>query len=89
MAGEPSLMLAGGHDRRWIARAGLDLSRLGTIDPDDALTRLRYVIRNVPGVTWRTEGRPRERRARFEWPCGWVTREETLLHPAVRREVRS
>ena len=84
LAGEPSLTPAGGHDRRWIARADLDLSGLSTIDPDDALTRLRYVIRNVPGVTWRTEGRPREGRARFEWPDGWVTREQTLLDPAVR-----
>lgn len=84
LVGEPSLMPASGHDRRWIAQADLDLSGLGTIGPDDALTRLRYVIRNVPGVTWRTEGRPRERRARFEWPGGWATREETLLDPAVR-----
>lgn len=84
VAGEPSLMLAGGDDQFWIARANLDLSELGTIDPDDALTRLRYVIRNVPGVTWRADARPGQRQGRYEWPSGWATREQVLLHRAIR-----
>lgn len=84
LAGEPSLRSAGGQGRRWIAQADLDLSGLGTVNPDDALTRLRFVIRNVPGVTWRAEGGPGQRRGRHEWPGESVAWEETLLHPAVR-----
>ena len=36
----------------WNIVTDLDLSRAGTVRPDDALTRFKYVIRNLPGATF-------------------------------------
>jgi len=68
----------------WFARCRMDLSELAEIEPDDALTRLRYVVRELPEVTWRAQARPGQRAGRFDWPSGWDTRDQILVHPAVR-----
>jgi hypothetical protein len=36
----------------WKIVTDLDLSAAGDVTPDEALTRFRYVIRNLPGVTF-------------------------------------
>jgi hypothetical protein len=68
----------------WSARCRLDLTDLGATAPDDALTRLRYIVRELPEVTWRAQARPGQRAGRFDWPSGWDTRDEILVSPAVR-----
>ncbi|MDL4819766.1 hypothetical protein [Actinomadura opuntiae] len=68
----------------WFARCRLDLTDLSEVAPDDALSRLRYIVRELPEVTWRAQARPGRRTGRFDWPSGWDTRDQVLVHPAVR-----
>jgi hypothetical protein len=82
--GEPTVMGVRDSDRLWIGRTRLDLSRVGTLQPDDAQTSLRYLTRNTAGITWRAHLRSGHRQGRYEWPCGWESREEVLVDPAVR-----
>jgi hypothetical protein len=71
----------------WNIVTDLDLSAAGDVTPDDALTRFRYVIRNLPGVTFMSPRSDDERFGLYQWlPDEWNTalNHEELVHPAVR-----
>lgn len=71
----------------WDIVTDLDLSPAGNVTPDDALTRFRYVIRKLPGVTFRSPRGQDARTGRYQWlPDKWNTAKnyEELAHPAVR-----
>ena len=71
----------------WDIVTDLDLSPAGNVTPDDALTRFRYVIRRLPGVTFTSPGAGDGRTGMYEWlPDQWTTSKnyEELAHPAVR-----
>lgn len=71
----------------WDIVTDLDLSPAGKVTPDDALTRFRYVIRNVPGVTFMSPRGDDARTGLYQWlPDEWNTAKnhEELAHPAVR-----
>jgi hypothetical protein len=79
-------------DRFWVLEAELDMSGLESAEPDDAVTRISYVTRNLTGLTWLNRARPGERDGSLAWPPGfWAMsgREEALVHPAVRAAVMS
>ena len=65
----------------------LDLSALESITPDDAVTRFRYVIRNLPGVAF-TGSETGDRRSGLwqwlsdSWELAW--QDQGLAHPAIR-----
>ncbi len=71
----------------WSVTARLDLSGLGTIEPDNAQTRLSYVSGLIPdNVTWISH--VNEHQGTYEWPPQiWDRRpsaDDRLLHPAIR-----
>ena len=71
----------------WNIVTDLDLSAAGDVTPDDALTRFRYVIRNLPDVTFMSPRSDDERSGLYQWlPDEWNTalNYEELAHPAVR-----
>jgi hypothetical protein len=71
----------------WDIVTDLDLSPAGNVTPDDALTRFRYVIRNLPGVTFMSPRGEDARTGLYQWlPDEWSTAKnhEELAHPAVR-----
>jgi len=71
----------------WNIVTDLDLSPAGNVTPDDALTRFRYVIRNLPGVTFISPRADDERTGMYQWlPDEWsmARNYEQLVHPAVR-----
>lgn len=71
----------------WDVVTDLDLSPAGNITPDDALTRFRYVIRNLPDVTFMSPRAEDKRTGLYQWlPDEWSTAKnyEELAHPAVR-----
>lgn len=71
----------------WDIVTDLDLSPAGNVRPDDALTRFRYVIRNLPDVTFMSPRAGDERTGLYQWlPDEWSTAKnyEELAHPAVR-----
>lgn len=68
----------------WTVEFEIDLSGLNVIHPDDAVTRITYVTRNLIKVTWQGQVRPGERRGRLEWFGGIPGRDEVLAHPAIR-----
>lgn len=70
----------------WNFVTDLDLSGTEPITPDDAQTRLYFVIRNLPGVTFMRPGND-SRTGLWQWlPDSWemTNRHEELAHPAVR-----
>ncbi len=71
----------------WDIVTDLDLSPAGNVTPDDALTRFRYVIRKLPGVTFMSPRGQDARTGLYQWlPDEWNTAKnyEELAHPAVR-----
>jgi hypothetical protein len=71
----------------WDIVTDLDLSPAGNVSPDDALTRFRYVIRNLPDVTFMSPRSQDSRSGLYQWlPDEWNTARnyEELAHPAVR-----
>jgi hypothetical protein len=86
-AAEPQITRSAGRAPHWNVITDLDLSALESITPDDALTRFRYVIRNLPGVVF-TGGETDDRRSGlWQWlPDSWELdwQDQELAHPAVR-----
>ena len=76
-----------GRAPHWNVITDLDLSALESITPDDAVTRFRYVIRNLQGVVF-TGGEAGDRRSGlWQWlPDSWELdwQDQELAHPAVR-----
>jgi hypothetical protein len=72
-------------DGLWTVTADIDLSDV-LVEPDDAMTRVSYLIRNLADVTW--ENRVSDRRAMLQWPPDlWSRRpgaDDVLGHPAIR-----
>jgi hypothetical protein len=86
VAGELQVTRSASHRPFWNIVTDLDLSAAGNVTPDDALTRFRYVIRNLPGVTFVSPG-SEERSGLYQWlPDEWSSSQnfEELVHPAVR-----
>jgi hypothetical protein len=72
----------------WSVTAHMDLSGLGTIEPDNAQTRLSYVSGRIPDkVTWISRVND-EHQGTYEWPPRiWDRRpgaDDQLLDPAIR-----
>lgn len=87
VAGELHLTRSASHRPFWNIVTDLDLSAAGNVTPDDALTRFRYVIRNLPGVTFMSPRSDDERSGLYQWlPDEWSMslNYEELVHPAVR-----
>lgn len=84
---EPRITRSAGRAPHWNVITDLDLSALESITPDDAVTRFRYVIRNLPGVVF-TGGETGDRRSGlWQWlPDSWELdwQDQELAHPAVR-----
>ena len=84
---EPQITPSAGRVPHWNVITDLDLSALEPITPDDALTRFRYVIRNLPKVVF-TGGETGDRRSGlWQWlPDSWELdwQQQELAHPAVR-----
>ena len=59
--------------------ASFDLSGLQEIIPGDAVTCLRYVIRNLPGMTWRSARRRSAHHEVWKWRRAGRTRDEDQL----------
>jgi hypothetical protein len=71
----------------WNIVTDLDLSAAGNVNPDDALTRFRYVIRHLPGVTFISPRGDDGPSMLYQWlPDEWTTsmNQEEVVHPAVR-----
>ena len=87
--GTPAVAAPATAGRFWRGEAELDLSGLPAIQPNDAATRFKYVVRNVSGVTLASSGQPDEYRALWEWlPERWemlaYTRSEVFVNPSTR-----
>lgn len=75
-----------------IVAARLDLSGLAEIAPGDAVTCLRYVVRNLPGMTWRSARRGAADHAVWKWRRAGSMRDQDQApgHPAIRAvEIRA
>jgi hypothetical protein len=84
---EPQITRSAGRVAYWNIITDLDLSGLESITPDDAVTRLRYVMRNLPGITFAGPATGDPRTGLWQWlPDSWeLTRQQQeLAHPAVR-----
>ena len=87
VAGELQVTRSASRRPFWNIVTDLDLSAARKVTPDDALTRLRYVIRNLPDVTFMSPRSDDERSGLYQWlPDEWSTslNHEELVHPAVR-----
>ncbi|MQY03437.1 hypothetical protein [Actinomadura macrotermitis] len=84
--GEPRVAPADGDEHRWWVTVEVDLSPAGRFQPDDAVSRIRYLIRNLDQVTWTSDPEHDERRAVYEWrtPDSAHDEQEHLVHSAVR-----
>jgi len=84
---EPQITRSAGRAPHWNVITDLDLSSLESITPDDAVTRFKYVIRNLTGVSF-AGGETRNRRfGLWQWlPDSWELdrQDQELAHPAVR-----
>jgi len=84
---EPQITRSAGRGPHWNVITDLDLSALESITPDDAVTRFKYVIRNLPGVVF-TGGETGDRRSGlWQWlPDSWELdwQDQELAHSAVR-----
>ncbi len=84
---EPRLTPSAGRARYWNIVTDLDLSGLMSITPDDAPTRVKYVIRNLDGVTFSRPATGDRNTGLWQWlPDSWemTGRHQELAHPAVR-----
>ncbi len=72
----------------WTVTAEVDLSEV-QVEPDDAMTRVHYMIRHLGEVTWTS--REHGRQATMSWPPDiWARRpgaDDVLGHPAIRAAV--
>jgi DNA-binding phage protein len=72
----------------WTVTADVDLSGVH-VEPDDAMTRVHYMIRHLGEVTWTS--REHGRQATMSWPPDiWARRpgaDDVLGHPAIRAAV--
>jgi hypothetical protein len=71
----------------WNIVTDLDPSPVRGCTPDDALTRFRWVIRNLPGVSFFSPAADDGPSMMYQWlPDEWSTsmNHEELVHPAVR-----
>jgi DNA-binding phage protein len=72
----------------WTVTADVDLSQVH-VEPDDAMTRVHYMIRHLGEVTWTS--REHGRQATMSWPPDiWSRRpgaDDVLGHPAIRAAV--
>ena len=84
---DPQITPSAGRAPHWNVITDLDLSALESITADDAMTRYRYVIRNLPGVVF-TGGETDDRRfGLWQWlPDSWELdwQDQELAHPTVR-----
>jgi DNA-binding phage protein len=75
-------------DGLWTVTADVDLSGV-QVEPDDAMTRVHYMIRHLGEVTWTS--REHGRQATMSWPPDvWARRpgaDDVLGHPAIRAAV--
>jgi hypothetical protein len=81
---EPQLTRSASPQPCWYVISKLDLSGLETITPDDALTRFRFVIRELPGVSFSGGGSSHS--GLWQWlPDEWGSDGRRVFpHPAVR-----
>jgi hypothetical protein len=71
----------------WSITASLNLSGLQSIEPDDAMSRFRYVTRNLAGISFARRPKASDTANVWEWvPSRPETgaRQEELIHPAIR-----
>ncbi len=71
----------------WNIVTDLDPSPVRGCTPDDALTRFRWVIRHLPGVTFISPAADDGPSMMYQWlPDAWsmAMNHEELVHPAVR-----
>jgi hypothetical protein len=84
---EPQITRSGGRTPHWNVITDLDMSVLESITPDDAVTRFRYVIRNLPRVVFIGCETGDQRSGLWQWlPDSWelAWQDQELAHPAVR-----
>jgi hypothetical protein len=84
---EPQITRSAGRVPHWNIITELDLSGLRPITPDDAATRFRYVIRNLPVVVFDGPAADDPRFGLWQWlPDSWELdwQPQELAHPAVR-----
>ena len=84
LAGEIAATRSDG--RGWIVEAQVDLSGLGGISPDNAASRIKYVSRNVSGITWAIY-RSDEHHGEYQWRLESQPDDgeaKAFLHPAIR-----
>jgi len=84
---EPQITRSAGRAPHWNIITALDLSVLEPVTPDDAVTRFRYVIRNLPGVVFIGPDRDDPRSGLWQWlPDSWELdwQPQELAHPGVR-----
>ena len=84
---EPQITRSAGRAPHWNIITDLDLSVLEPVTPDDAMTRFRYVIRNLPGVVFTGPDRDDPRSGLWQWlPDSWELdwQPQELAHPEVR-----
>lgn len=81
---EPQLTKSASPQPCWYVITELDLSELEAITPDDAPTRFKFVIRQLPGVSFGGQGSIHS--GLWQWlPDEWSLDGRRLFpHPAVR-----
>lgn len=87
---EPTIQPLGLREGIWVATAEPDLTGLESVEPDNAVTRVRYVSGHFgPDVLWTS--RATEHQAKWEWPPDiWSRRpgqDDVLVYPAVRAAI--
>ena len=75
---EPQITRSDGRTPHWNVITDLDLSALESITPDDAVTRFRYVIRNLPGVVSSGTGADDRRSGLWQWLPGERSRKRAI-----------
>jgi hypothetical protein len=86
VAGDLDVTRSANRQPFWNVVTDLDLSAITSSDAD-ALTRFRWVIRNLPGVTFISPAADDGPSMMYQWlPDEWSTamNHEELAHPAVR-----
>jgi hypothetical protein len=84
---EPQIIWSDGRTPHWNVITDLDLSALESITPDDAVTRFKHVIRNLPRVVFTDTAPDNPRSGLWQWlPDSWelAWQNQELAHPAVR-----
>jgi hypothetical protein len=87
VAGDPEVTRSASRQPFWNIITDLDPSPVRGCTPDDALTRFRWVIRNLPGVSFISPAADDGPSMIYQWlPDEWGTsmNHEQVVHPAVR-----